>query len=228
MENEGLYERNSIFPVLLSLFVGFVVVLLISGLVVNYVGKLRNDTQVAQQEEVVEKVTEEEKVGFFDRIKNALSFGKNDDEPTVTVTPAPNDDVAMVMDNEVEGLETAGLDSSTMTEFFNFVGLSGMTGLNDGKGKGEVYTVVVPSNTAFEANQEAINILVDRGNQSEIQSLIKRHIVRGKLTNGGAAQTVSGESLFIDLSQNTVTFGGITANIVQRSGDTVVIDRVLY
>ena len=110
MNNDTLSENSSIVPVLLSLFVGFVVVLIISGLVINFTSRYRDGADNAEDEsqDVVIMETEngeedgqdagedEDKLGFFERLRNALSFGgdKGEDEQKRTTSTDSTTDSA--------------------------------------------------------------------------------------------------------------------------------------
>jgi uncharacterized surface protein with fasciclin (FAS1) repeats len=211
-------NKDSVAPILVSMFLGLLTVLIIGGVLMNFAAK--NRAQKATQPLVkieknqIQKTTEK---SFWAKLKEKLTIAKKSNNKKNAQTPSPtvsiNENVMKVVPEE-----------ETKT-FLNFVTTSDLSEIRNEKG--DVFTLLMPTNKAFVEVQDALQSLTNRNDKNALQSLMKRHIIRGKVS-GGLVRTLSGEDVIIDFTQKTVTFDGIVAHILEIRGDSIIIDKVLY
>ncbi len=211
-------DRDRLAPILLSMFLGLLAVALIGGFLLNSAkNKLSKSNQPTVTITKNEKQPSDSK-NFWDSIKEKL-FKK---KPESTKADSAKSSVTPQNDN------TAGASSVPESEtqtYISYVNKSNLTELHEEKG--ESFTLLIPTNKAFDNARAALQQLEDKNDQTALQLLMKRHLIRGKVL-GGTARTLSNEDVFIDFDQRTVSFDGIITRIIEVRGDSIIIDKVLY
>lgn len=211
-------DRNRLAPILLSMFLGLLAVALIGGFLLNSAkNKLNQSTQPAVTITKNEKQPSDSK-NFWDSIKEKLFKQKSESVQTGSAKPS-------VAPEKNKASDIASVPESETQTYINYVNKSNLTELHEEKGQS--FTLLIPTNKAFDNARVALQQLESKKDKSVLQSLMKRHIIRGKIS-GGTARTLSDEGVFIDFAQKTVNFDGITANIIEVRGDSIIIDKVLY
>jgi uncharacterized surface protein with fasciclin (FAS1) repeats len=97
------------------------------------------------------------------------------------------------------------------------------------------FTVFAPTNEAFSALGDTLDTLLLPENREQLASVLTYHVVPSRalaadLSDGQTLETVSGETLEVQVEGDTVTVGGATvtqADIEASNGVVHVIDTVL-
>lgn len=211
-------DRDRLAPILLSMFLGLLVVALIGGVILNSAkSKLSKSNQNPVTITKNEKKPSNSK-NFWDSIKEKLSFKKSQSTKTASSKPSGEQ-------NQNGTLEISPASDNQTQTFIAYVSKSNLTELHEEKGAS--FTLLIPTNKAFDESRSALQQLESKNDLNSLQALMKRHLVRGKVS-GGSVKTLSGEDVYIDFDQKTVTFDGIIAQILEVRGDSIIIDKVLY
>ena len=97
------------------------------------------------------------------------------------------------------------------------------------------YTVFAPTNDAFADIQSTVDSLLEDENQSDLQDVLKFHVVDGAamsddLTDGQVLTTLQGDDLTVEITDDKVYINGAmvtTADIEASNGIVHIIDAVL-
>lgn len=222
MFKDRFKDREGVGPILISMILGLLVVLLVGGFILNFIGNLRKNvtvkTQGTKKEVIQPQAQDTQKVNILDRIKQKLT----------SIKTTLSGQKGVITKEAAQTSNITGVPSSTDTQtiaFMDMLSKSKITDLN--AEKGQVFTILMPNDQAFANAKDAIQQLIGKNDNASLQAFVKRHIVSDRVT-GGAVKTLSNEDVYIDFSQNTVTFGTISARIIEKRGDVLILDKVLY
>lgn len=96
-------------------------------------------------------------------------------------------------------------------------------------------TVFAPTNEAFAAIQDTVDVLLLPENQADLQNVLQYHVVSGKvmstdLSDGMEVTALNGDTLVISITDGVVMINGaevVIADVETSNGVVHVIDTVL-
>lgn len=164
-----------------------------------------------------------------DSNKNQENDLENSQEKEITTTTKPHiitpEDRKMAKSVLAKMMLTP--ETKTFVSAMVTAGLTDVLSIQDGP-----FTVLAPSNDAFEKNpEEKMNLLFSNENKEMLSNLINNHIVEGKMdytilvqevkNNGGSYKltTLSGNSLTVSMNENDIVIedkNGVKALLVKK------------